>query len=519
MRHYLPVLVALAVVALVVIVAPSTEPLSTNGSSASTVGAAGPVPPAPDAPGSPGVAVSGVHCGPGVRQVTWSKYAPICQPAFHGDNGGATAPGVTATTITLTYRDATTPQEQQLAALVGPSLLGTSQQNVAAMQAYIKVFNKEFELYGRHVVLKSFQGKGDFLAEDDGGDQAQAEEDADTAKAMGAFADISLVASTPPYMAALASDGIIGIGGTFQSASLLRQNAPYQYQPTADCQKAAAAGVQIIGRAMGGLPAIYAGDPALHAKKRVFALVAPTGQSYDQCAAILDAALKAKYGISFALDLHYPLDLTGGAALAANTVAQLKSAGVTTVVCSCDPVTPIYLTADANALDYHPEWLTISLGDAYNRLPNQQQWAHAMAGGQVLLPLDQEESYRVYRMARPTGPVIPTISQVYEPLLLLFDALQAAGPDLTPVNFQRGVWSLPPSLPGGMFGPWRFGPGTVDPAAGFQVMWWDPTGVNPEDGLKGVFKPCNGGVTYGYDGRPSLPAHEQLQCFGNSRVP
>ncbi len=48
--------------------------------------------------------MSGVHCGPGVRQVPWSAYAPWCEPAYHGNNGGATAPGMTGNTITLTYR-------------------------------------------------------------------------------------------------------------------------------------------------------------------------------------------------------------------------------------------------------------------------------------------------------------------------------------------------------------------------------------------------------------------------------
>jgi hypothetical protein len=425
---------------------------------------------------------------------------------------------VTGSTITLTYRYAVTPEEQQLSALVGPSLLPTNQEVTSVMNAYISVFNKDFELYGRHVVLKAFQGKGDFLAEDQGSGQAQAQEDADTAKALGSFANISLLGSTPPFIAALAGDHIISIGGLIQSTTVMAQLAPYDYETNPDCQKVAAAGVQIIGRAMSGLPAEYAGSPATARKSRVFALLSPDNQSYDQCSGIVATRLKKEYGIDLAVDLHYPLNLTGGAALAENTVAQLKSAGVTTVVCACDPVTPIYLTGDANAIDYHPEWFAINLGDAYNRLPNQQQWSHAMAGGAVPVPRSQDEAYKVFRMVDPTGPLIATYAQAYEPLLLFFDALQAAGPDLTPVNFRRGMDSLPPSLPGAEFGPWRFGPSTYDPAAGFEMMWWDPTGVSPQDGLKGVFRPCNGGAIYGYDGVPSLPLHQQPRCFTKAPV-
>src|SRR5262245_9571737 len=54
--------------------------------------------------GGAGQTVSGVQCGPGVRQVSWSKYSALCVPAFHGNNGGATAYGVSPTTITVTYR-------------------------------------------------------------------------------------------------------------------------------------------------------------------------------------------------------------------------------------------------------------------------------------------------------------------------------------------------------------------------------------------------------------------------------
>ena len=415
----------------------------------------------------------------------------------------------------MTYREAITPAEQQLGALVGPSLIGTNTEAISTMNTYISLFNRTFELYGRKVVLKPFQGKGDFMAEDDGGDQAQAEADADTAKSLGAFADISLLASTPPYIDALAADHIINIGGILQSVTIMRRLSPYDYEPEADCQKAAAAGVQIFGRALGNLPAIYAGTPAMHTKTRVFASISPDNASYNQCSNLVAAAVKQRYGITFAVRIHYPLDLTGGAALASNTVAQLKSAGVTTVLCSCDPVTPVYLTADANALDYHPEWFAISFGDAYNRLPNQQQWAHAMGGGQSLVPQSQDEAYRAYRLVKPTGAIDPTYSGIYEPLLLLFDALQAAGPDLTPQNFKRGMATLPPSLPGATYGAWKFGPNTDDPPTGFQMLWWDPTGINPDDGLKGVFRTCNGGKTYGYDGSPTLPFHRQPACFGS----
>jgi hypothetical protein len=59
---------------------------------------------APAAAGSAGMTKSGVACGPGVRQVKWTNYAPLCVPAYSGNNGGATSHGVTNDTITVSFR-------------------------------------------------------------------------------------------------------------------------------------------------------------------------------------------------------------------------------------------------------------------------------------------------------------------------------------------------------------------------------------------------------------------------------
>ncbi|HWC37696.1 MAG TPA: hypothetical protein VG476_04155, partial [Acidimicrobiales bacterium] len=86
------------------------------------------------APGSAGTAVSGVHCGPGVRQVPWSAYAPWCEPAYRGNNGGATALGVTGSTITLTYRIADSGESKAVFAAAGQAGNATDQQYVQDMQ-------------------------------------------------------------------------------------------------------------------------------------------------------------------------------------------------------------------------------------------------------------------------------------------------------------------------------------------------------------------------------------------------
>jgi len=119
-----------------------------------------------------GVAKSGVTCGPGVRQVPWSKYAAACVAKFVGNNGGATSQGVTKDTITVVLRKPT--DYDSLAPLTG---YPPFPQVVADTQAYLDMFNASFETYGRKVVLKTFNGQGSAALELQGQGQAGATAD------------------------------------------------------------------------------------------------------------------------------------------------------------------------------------------------------------------------------------------------------------------------------------------------------------------------------------------------------
>ena len=522
-RHYVPVVVGAAALALLVALAPTVAPaVPASSSSAGPAAGAAPRYPSGDAPGQPGVAVSGVRCGGGARQVPWSHYAPLCQPAFSGDNGGATSPGVTASTITVTFRFAATPVEQKLFATVAPGTFATEAQTVALAQRYVSLFNRDFELYGRKVVLKVFDGKGDFLAELSGTGQVAAEADAATAKSLGAFADVSgSVFNTPPYDDALAAQHIVSVGGLLASAQSMRAHAPYEYFPGPDCEKTAAATAAVVARSMAGMPAIYAGSATMRSRKRTFALISPDNAAYAACGQAMVTDLAQHYGIRLKAWIKYHLSLSAletAAAQAANTITQLQADKVTTVLCGCDPVTPMFLAQDAAAQHYDPEWLALGYGDTFSRLPSSvspAEWDHSIAGGDAPLPPARQEAVTAYRLAThdPTAVPPPSYQYVYEPLLLLFDGLQAAGPDLTPQTFAAGIGSLPGSLPGGEFGPWSFGPGTVDPAAGFQLLRWNATATSPQDGRPGTGIPCNQGAVYRFAGVASnLPDHRQLQC-------
>jgi hypothetical protein len=520
LRHYLPVLAGAAALAVLVLLAPTVTPQAATPVAAGA-GPAAPTYPPGDGPGAAGVAASGVRCGGGARQVPWSHYAPLCQPAFHGDNGGATSVGVTRSTITVSVRYAATSAEALLFQQIAPGVVATKAQADAEARAYVSLFNRTFDLYGRKVVLKFYDGVGDFLQELSGTGQTGAQADAATARSLGAFADVSqTIFNTQPYDDALAAQHIVSVGGLFGSAAQFRAHAPYEYFPGPDCEKTAVGTAALISRSLAGMPAVFAG-PGLAGRPRTFALISPDNPMYASCGQSVVDALAHDFGIRMKTWIKYTLSLgaiSQAAAQAVNTVSQLKAEGVTTVLCGCDPITPMFLAQDAQQQRYTPEWLTLGFGDTFSQLAGNiapAEWAHAFEGGIAPLPVAQQEAVTAYHLATgdPHASPPPAYQFVYEPLLLLFDALQAAGPDLTPQTFAAGMDSLPPSLPGGEFGPWRFGPGTVDPSAGFQVLRWDTSAVSPEDGKRGTAVACNGGTFYLYANEAAaLPDHRQLSC-------
>jgi len=466
------------------------------------------------APGTRGVTVTGAACGPGVRQVAWSDYAPICEPAWHGNNGGATAPGVTRSTITLTFREASPAEAAQLGSLIPASVSGSSQETVLTMEADIKTFNQDFELYGRHVVLKPYVGEGDFVAELSGEGKQLAARDAAAAARLHAFADSSGLDATPVYESALAARHILGLGVFDGPDTQFLAGAPYLYTTGNVCSKTAQATVQLVARSLAPTPVQFAGG-GLNGGKRTFGLVDTNAGTSNGCGQAIVSELKAKDGVTVKRVVHLSLDAPSFQAQVQTAVKELDQAGVTTVLCTtCDPFTPIFLTKAADALGYQPEWVESAFLDSLAALQTPSQALDAIGLGQPSVAATGTEAEYAFDAGAPAGAtMVPDFAQVYGPLLLLFDALQAAGPDLTPATFQRGLANLPPSAAGGMFGDWAFGPGSVDPNAAYGVVRWSSTLQSPVNEAPGSWQACNGGVLYPYSGMPpQLPEGEPLQC-------
>lgn len=485
----------------------------------------------PAAPGTPGLTVAGIRCGPKVRQVPFSAYSPICVPAWHGDNGGATANGVTATTITLTYRQAATNILSLLYTEIPQAVVGTNAEAIHTMQSYIDVFNRYFELYGRKVVLAPYTGQGDFVREDEGSGLAAAQEDAlQVADTIHGFADMSLIDSSAIYDDALQQAKVPVFGLYLQDSAWYRQARPYQYTVGPTCTQTDAAMGDLLGSpAMADAPAAYAG-PALRSSTRRYGILYPDNPQATTCAQELSRDLAAA-GHPPAASVGYEFNVATLQTASQNAIGQLKAAGVTTVICaSCDPVSPIYFLTAAKAARYFPEWVVQSYftggtsaidGVIQNILAKSGAADEASGllalgnGGEVTAG---SEALKVYAMANhgSLSGILPSYLWAYSTLLYFFDLLQAAGPDLTPATLARAeadTAELAPSLPGGPLGRWTFGPGQVAPSASFQLVRWVPGVTSPEDGRPGTFEPCYGGKVFSYTApHGGVPQHQPPRC-------
>lgn len=477
-------------------------------------------------PAASGVSRTGVTCGSGARQFSWSRYAPLCVPAYHGNNGGATAPGVTASTITLTYRLANSAQQSAINALAGAANVNQDDY-VADLQAYIAYFNKQFELYGRQVVLKTYQGQGDYIEEDQGQGLAATQSDAVTAHDMGAFGDVTFtLQASQPYEEDLAAERVIGFSSVGLSQQWFDQHAPYEYSVQGPSgTNAVTGGAAVVCRRLAGLPAVFSSDTLYQHTTRKFGIIYPQTPVYTAEANLYKQLLSSGCGVQVSSNdtIGYTINVAEYEQEATTAMAKLKADGVTTVLCSCDPIVPIFLTSAASQQQYFPEWLTADFGDPIAREYTQSEWQDTIVGGFQFPPLPTIEAFKAYQLGYPGqhpaewSPSSPPYFYVpYYTLLQVFDALQAAGPDLTPATFERGMFSLPPSLPGDVIaGQWNFGNGVFDPEASFEIAKWNPNAVSAFDNTKGAYTWCNGGQTYLISDPSALGGPgQQLQCPG-----
>jgi hypothetical protein len=447
--------------------------------------------------------------------VPGDPYSPPCV-TFSGSNGGATSHGVTGNSIIVSYRNtadnvaSVTGAIQQIAGKYNSATFNASPADVQrTLNDLVAYFNAHFQFYGRKIVLKQFNGVGQLTEELTDAGQANAGADAITAaQTVGAFADISGLSQ--PYDEALSGQKVVNIGAPYMSHQWFQAHAPYAWSYFPNCSDLAVEGASISVKELLPGSVSFAGEGVSAGAPRRYAVLAPDNPVYQQCASQVSSAM-AKAGHPVVANLSYTLDLSQLSQEAGSLEQRIVNDRITTVLCGCDPITLIYLTGDLDNAHYQPEWFNIGAAftdvDLVAQLFDQGAWAHAagVTNNGVVPPYGSSLAYFAAKSADPSNPPADYIVDVlYEDLYILALGIQLAGPDLTPANFQKGLFGYGGGS--GEYGTWSFnnqGTQQWTTQHHFRFEWWDPTAVSATDGQKGAWQV--GPTQYGLDNIPSGP--------------
>ena len=427
---------------------------------------------------------------------TFSVYSAPCAAAWHGNNGGATYQGVTDDTVRIAVGDPDTGWGTD-----GP-VPTTVTSNESAGERTLTVIqdwlNSRYQFYGRRLQFYLVNG-----SETPSNEVAAADEAADEWHVFGG------AEGREATMTEFARQKMVDFGDTIDQlpASYYNSHDPWLYGIGMDSTELSQLDAEMICKQLWGRNASYAGDPTMQTQKRKLGLMILDDGSYSQVQGMMQQDMAQDCGASFAAVVGFHSSTVVGAEgdqqATATAVAKMRAAGVTTVVSAIDWVTAIAVTNEAAGEGYVPEWYYSGAGSIDNngtsRDQNQTEWGHAfgVTSFEIPRPLQDTDCYRVYVSIDPSNtPDSLVCSNHFFEYVEIANAIQQAGPHLTPQTFQQGLFSMgirPPnpnwSIGGG------FGPDHHSYADVVSIIWWNPS-ATAVDGNAGSWEYVENGARY-----------------------
>ncbi len=458
-------------------------------------------------PGVPQLEASACPYGVGnpPRQIA-SVYAPACAPAFTGNNGGATAYGVTANTINICFL-------MQLTGASGtdgeqPQTVQPGESSVARTYTVLEqYFNSRYQLYGRQLRFYYVS------AGNSESTTAEAYARADKAKQTDhCFAAIQ--ETNPDELDELARDQVLTYTLAQLPESYFQSKDPYIWSFTPSATTAINMGVEYYCKKLAGRPPIYTNDKTFNYKapRKVGLIVLDTPQ-YGNMAGLASNLLESECGVKPAAVVQYDLGSTasGSSGLASDMVA-LRAAGVTTVFYLGDLLSAAVFTEAAYSNNYFPEWYIPGFGGVdtghIGRDYNGYEWAHAFGFSFYEIPAPDEETecYQAFHSVDPNDdPDSGMCTYMWGDMVQLFGGFQEAGPHLTVQSFKQALFNqapLPPDPPWHMAGSYSPSQHTFPQYA--AEIWWDPNATG-SDGQVGTYRFMDNGRRYTFGQWPSGP--------------
>jgi hypothetical protein len=429
--------------------------------------------------------------------------AMTCYAPFKGSNGGATAQGVTATSIKVVVY---LPEENDpiLSYIEGAIKdTATNAETEATLQGWVGLFNHFAQLYGRSIDLIPYVATG--YSNDPVAAHADALTIATDIKPF-AVLDGPALDTSSAFATELASQHILCINCSIEpSMSYYAAHSPYVWQLGISGQQQLTTLMSYLSREVAGRKASFAGDADLRDKTRKFGVVVLGTSTFTP--SVLKQFKAAGVPIAQVVTYLSPIDLTTSAP---TLIAKLRAAGVTSIIFDGDPIAPQALTRAAAAQSYHPEWIlsgsVLSDTAVFGRTYDQSEWSHAfgISFGTARLATDGLKAlYQWYTSTNPpdeTSAVIP-----YAALALLVPVLQEVGPDVTAQNFKSAVFSLPRPKEMIVSAMYTYGKHGIWPYASYAgvadatQVWWNAAATGPDEigrAGTGLYEYVAGGKRY-----------------------
>jgi hypothetical protein len=380
---------------------------------------------------------------------TEDPQSPPCVNYFEGDNGGATARGVTRDEIRIAVPD----------------------REGSPFEALLPHFNSRYELYGRHLRLVE-------VPEYD-------------APATAAYEASAFAAVSPSWdghydhdqgfrreASRLGIVSVTGSAGMATSEAEYRAAGPYAwtFRPLPDSLQRAVG--ELACSSLQGRLARF-GGPAYRSTVRKFGImVRPTDGAPMSTAVLRDRLARC--------DLSARVYEVRGAPSDTVPMQQMQADGVTSVLALASAYYVSNEMMAASKVGYQPEWIVAGTktDDEFQwsgvAPPEQREHLLAIAPFNKLLPPDDEP----YSWALRDGQAdvdalsnVATVASAYHALLLLASGIQMAGPGLTAEQFARGLQSTRFPNPGHGAAPYYqahvgFEPNDFAMVDDVAVTWW-----------------------------------------------
>lgn len=386
---------------------------------------------------------------PPLRQIE-DPQSPPCIAYWTGDNGGATWKGVTKDSV---YIAIPTPENAQA--------------KYTALQTF---FNNRFQFYGRKLVF-SFCGSS-------GGGSGSSDEANQNADA--ALAAAGCAGKPPPfastfyrqnngayYMPAMGCRYKTIVVGSYSpyDSKFLNRCAGYQYQYSMEAdEEFANIGEWACNRLVGKLAQWSTGldgsrpPKALANQTRKFGVLLEPFTEDDPVARpeslnpILSRLRACGAPVDNSAVIINPVNGLFDPATSQNAMLQLKTQGITSVICMCNFFSFASLQRGATTSGYHPEWITSTFGinDVNSSFtlavapPDQMKHTFGVTfNPRIVKPLLNPYNVAVQEGDPSIAPdqtaSVEASLEVYRALLVLASGIQMAGPKLTPETFRDGL--------------------------------------------------------------------------------